>query len=111
MTKLKVSFLAVAAILLGICGSAFTTVEKSARVTPAGDSWFTYNGGTNTDPANYTYVGTSAPCSASSTYCAMKGFRQASPNQNRPTQQSLDDAASASGNFAIPVDELVHFKP
>lgn len=109
MKKMRISVLAVAALLLGVIGSAFTApkAEKNTLL----DGWFKYNGGTKTLPSNYTYYGTSEPCDDIVKYCAMKGDRQASPNQARPTQASIDAAQSASTNFTVPVPDLVHFEP
>lgn len=109
MKKIKVSVLAVAAILLGIFGSAFTTAKPANNTL---DGWFIYNGsGALDNPASYAYNTSIAPCSDHISFCAMKGNRQASPNQNRPTQQSLDDASTASNAFANEVTDLVVFKP
>lgn len=110
MKKIKISLLGVSAILLGICSSAFTSAPDAGNATLL-DGWFKYNGGTNTNPANYSYVGTSAPCDDAVTYCAMKGDRQASPNQSRPTQASINAAAAASSNFTVPVLNQVNFEP
>ncbi len=111
MKKVKISLLAVTAIVLGICSSAFTTASTASKSVLA-DEWFLYDGsGPVTDPANYSYSGAIPPCSAHTRYCAFKGQRQAAPNQNLPTQASINSAAGASSNFTIEVANLVVFKP
>ncbi len=111
MKKFKVSLLAVAAIFLGICGSAFTNPGTPDASGKPLDGWFIYNGGDISDPLNYTYSGTVAQCNASVRFCAMKGNQQPSPNQSRPTLESLDAASSASNEFTNQVADLVIFKP
>ena len=110
MNRIKVSMLATVAFLLGICGTVLHTAAQPKDDNTL-DGWFKFNGGDESDPNNYTYYGITEPCDDVVQYCAMKGDRQASPNQLRPTQASVNAAKSASSNFTIPVADLVHFEP
>lgn len=108
MKKFKVSIVALVAIFMAIGGSAFT----AATTAPTVDEWFLYDGsGSVNDPSNYNYTGSISSCSANVRLCAFKGQRQASPNQNMPTQTSVNSASSASSNFTVPVTNIVVFKP
>jgi|GEM_PF-6166623 len=108
MKSLKISLVAIAAMLIGICSSAFTAPDHSKLV----DDWFLYDGsGSLTDINNYSYSGSIASCNAHVRMCAFKGQRQAAPNQNLPTPASFSSAQSASSNFTAEVANLVVFKP
>ena len=110
MKKIKVSFLAVAAILLGICGSAFTGAPASAKSSTV-DGWFIYDGsGPLDDPSNYAYTTDLSPCNAHVKFCAFKGTQQTGA-PSRPTEASLDEAMDESNQFTIEVADLVVFKP
>lgn len=105
MKKLKISFAAFA-LCIAIGLSAFTAPGK----TTTDDAWFVIDDSANPDlAASYTYIGTSSPCSSNDHLCAIKGVRQASPNDSRPTQSSVDAAKLASSNFANPVANQVSF--
>ncbi len=109
MKKLKISLVAVVAICLAIGGSAFTVVHTAPKTV---DAWFMYAGsGSKTDPANYNYTGATAPCTAHVKFCAFKGIRQAAPNDQLPTQASVNSASSSSSNFTVEVSNLVNFQP
>jgi hypothetical protein len=108
MKRLKISFVALAAMLIGICSSAFTAPGSSKLA----DDWFLYDGsGSVTDINNYNYTGSIASCNSNVRMCAFKGQRQAAPNQHLPTPASLSSASSASSSFTVPVTNLVVFKP
>lgn len=108
MKSLKISLVALFAMVIGICSSAFT----AANTAPVADDWFLYDGsGSVTDINNYNYTGSIASCNSNIRMCAFKGQRQAAPNQHLPTPASLSSASSASSNFTIPVANLVVFKP
>lgn len=105
MKKLKISFAAFA-LFIAIGLSAFTSPGK----TTTDDAWFVINDPANPNlAASYTYNGTTDPCSSNDHLCAIKGVRQAYPNDNRPTQSSVDAASLASSNFANPVANQVSF--
>lgn len=107
MKNLKVSFIALFAMVLGFCFSAFTA--PSAK--PAGSGWFTYNGsGSLNDPNNYTYSGTTDPCSGTARFCGFNGIQQ-SGNPSLPTMTSLTSASNQSSNFTKIVSGVVDFKP
>lgn len=108
MKRLKISTFAVIAIIMGICGSAFTALPNSPTV----DQWFLYDGsGSLSNPSSYTYSGSISTCNAHIQFCAFNGIRQASPNQNMPTQTSLNSASSQSSGFTVEKAGLVVFKP
>ena len=108
MKSLKLSLVAIAAMLIGICSSAFTAPDNSKLV----DEWFIYDGtGSLTDISNYNYSGSIASCNAHAQMCAFKGQRQAAPNQNLPTPASFNSAKTASSSFTAEVANLVVFKP
>lgn len=105
MKKLKVSFAAIA-LLFAIGLSAFTIPGKTTTT----DEWFVIDVPSSPNQAaSYSYYGSSSPCSSNDHLCAIKGIRQASPNDNRPTQSSVNAASTASSNFANPVANQVSF--
>jgi len=70
MKKVKVSLLAVAAIMLGVFSSAFTTPSSTA----VDDGWFLYNGsGPLDNPSSYTYTGSIASCNSNSPFLCDEG--------------------------------------
>lgn len=104
MKKLKISIVAVLAIVLSIGASSFT--HRSSKVLA--DEWFSYNGGTMTVPGNYTYEGTEPPCSGTATLCAIKVTNDGS---NQPLQSALTLLYDNNNRFAAPVTNLIDFKP
>lgn len=105
MKKLKVSFAAIA-LLFAIGLSAFTIPGKTTTT----DAWFVISDPANPNlAASYTYVGSTDPCSSTDHLCAIKGVQQAYPNNNMPTQSSVNAASTASSNFANPVANQVSF--
>lgn len=98
---------AVIAIVMGIAASALTLPPKM----PLTSAWFTYNAGPVSAPASYSYSGTMPTCSSNNTFCEFEGVRQSSPNQNLPTQASLNSASSQSSGFTVPKAGIVDFKP
>ncbi len=99
--------IAVIAIVMGIAASAFTAPSNA----PTTDQWFTYNGsGPLGNTSSYNYSGSTPTCSAHNQFCEFKGISQASPNQNMPTQTSLNSASSQSNGFTIEKAGLVVFK-
>ncbi len=109
MKKIKVSFLGVAALLLGICLSAFTSAPDTNKKNIA-NGWFIYDGsGPLDDPSSYSYNNDISPCNAHVKFCAFYGTQSSNPL--RPTTQSLADAMEESDDFTREVDERVVFKP
>ena len=106
MKNLKISFIALLAIVLAIGGSAFTA--PSAKPTATG--WFQYLGGDKNNPVNYSYSGTTDPCSGTNQFCAFNGTRQTA-NPSLPTQTSLNSASSQSSGFTMIISGVVDFKP
>ena len=105
MKKIKVSILAVVAIVMGIAASAFTAPQINLS-----DGWFTVNA--NSDPtqaSSYTYSGTTSPCSGSDVLCAITGTKDAM-QPTRPKQSDVDAAYSASNHFKNPVSGQVDFQ-
>lgn len=108
MKKIKISIIAVIAIVMGIAGSAFTTYQSSNTL----DEWFIYDGiGLLSDPASYSYSGSTPTCTGHASFCEFKGIRQAVPNDDMPTQVSLNSASSQSSTFTVEKPGLVVFQP
>ena len=106
MKRLKISMLAVFAIVMGIPASAFNV--KDTKLT---DGWFTIENPSLPDnAASYKYYGPSSPCSGSIALCAIQGTRNPSiPSQ--PLQSSVNTDKAASVNFTIPAAGKVTFTP
>ncbi|MDQ2719436.1 MAG: hypothetical protein M3Z26_06685 [Bacteroidota bacterium] len=105
MKRLKISMIAVIAIVMGIAASAF-----NVRDAKLADGWFTISSGNPNLAASYMYYGTSSPCFGSTALCAIEGTRNPS-NLNQPLQTSVDTDKTASGNFAHPAAGKVTFTP
>ena len=95
MKRLKISIVAVIAIIMGIAASAFTIPKTSPS-----DSWFTIqNLSLPNSASSYTYYGTSSPCSGNDVLCAIEGTRDPA-NMSQPLQSSVNAASAESGNFS-----------
>lgn len=105
MKRIKISMMAVVAIVLGVAASAFTVPKANFT-----DAWFTIQNPSAPNVASsYAYYGTTSPCSSNDHLCAIKGTRDVSPNQNLPLQSSVDAAKTASNNFTHTVANEVTF--
>lgn len=105
MKRIKISMIAVIAIVMGIAASAFTVPKINLT-----DAWFTIN--PLSDPtlsSSYTYSGQTSPCSGSDVLCAIEGTKDA-VHPNQPRQVDVDAAKTASSNFTTPVTGQVAFK-
>lgn len=108
MKKIKISIIAVIAIVMGIVGSAFNSPNNQNHLD---DGWFVIiNPSDPSSAESYEFVGPTAPChSPQQILCAIKGTRDGS-NPDQPMQSDVDNAKILSGNFTMPVANLVAFK-
>lgn len=106
MKRLKISMIAVIALIMGMAASAFNV--KDTNLT---DGWFTIQNPSAPDnAASYMYYGATSPCSGSTVLCAIQGTRDPS-NPAQPLQSSVNTDKAASGNFAHPAAGKVTFTP
>jgi hypothetical protein len=103
MKKIKVSFIALLALMIGTVASSFTihSPKKTA------DSWFRYDGGTVTSPASYTQVSMEPGCIGSNTLCAI--YTLVGTN-SKPDQNALNNLSAASNGFTQSIDDEVDLK-
>ena len=104
MKKFKISLLAVFAVILAITASSFTVRPTHTNA----EVWFTYDGGTMTDPASYTYAGTEPSCVGNTRLCAIKVLDDGSGS---PDQSALNSLDNSSNHFSQPVSGVIDFKP
>lgn len=104
MKKLKISIVALFAIICGLGLSSFT---KLAPATPNADSWFIYNSGSMTSPASYTFSSTEPTCAETTRLCAIHVLNDGS---NKPDQAALTSLYNNNDQFQEPVEGIIKFK-
>jgi len=104
MKRIKVSIVALFAILCGFGLSSFT---KPTPPKPYADSWFVYNSGSMTSPNSYTFSSTEPICAETSRLCAILVLNDGS---NKPDQAALTSLYDNNDHFRKPVQGVIKFK-
>ncbi len=104
MKRIKISIVALFAIVCGLGLSSFTRTTAPAPVT---DSWFIYNGGTMTSPGSYTYSSTEPTCAQTTRLCAIHVLNDGS---DQPDQPALTSLYNNNNQFKQPVQGVIKFK-
>ena len=106
MKRLKISLVAMAAIVLGFAGSAFTNQPTHHNQT---DTWFIYDGsGDRSQASSYIYDdGTEPPCPSSNVVlCAIKVM----DDGGQPNQDALTSLYENHSELTVPVANLIKFR-
>jgi hypothetical protein len=106
MKRLKISLVALAAVVLGFAGSAFTNQPKHHDRT---DTWFIYDGsGDPKLPESYFFDDGSTPTCPSSDdiLCAIKVM----DNDGQPDATALLSLYENNNDLTLPVANLIKFR-
>ena len=101
MKKIKVSFFAVIAIIIGMAASSFTI--HAAKTTAM--NWYEFNGtGDPADAADYDLATSDPTCNTTpDIVCAVRADEG---NTGKPSQSELDAIVTASGSFTLQASNL-----
>ena len=94
MKRLKISMLAICAIVLGLVASAFTVKHNPNSIHPTTLTWFSFSGSDPTDVTqvndymNYTWTDGQACSGTTNKICAVQVSGVASPGQHQSSSFS-----------------------
>ncbi|MEO5990293.1 MAG: hypothetical protein ABIP68_01550 [Ferruginibacter sp.] len=104
MKRIRISIVALFAILCGLGLSSFT---KPMTPKPYTDSWFIYDGGSMTAPSNYTFSSTVPTCAQTTRLCAIHVLNDGSDEHD---QAALTALYNNNNQFKQPVQGVIKFK-